>query len=471
MTTSPQRFLLLVAVLAASGPLIANEPAPMAHDASTSATAPLTSTVAPTPGARAMALLGDNHPLPLADRLDKAEALSLEAPDNAEVWAVVGELREAAGRDDDALAAYAKATGLDPTLSSSWHRLGVLRKRDRRDLPGAVMAFNKALEHSQTPATTLNELAVTQAQMGKMADALATWEKALAVDPQWGVLSTNATKAALSLGDKKKAAAFFEQSLAAARFEETGVMIYAEALVKDGRAKDAAAAYARAIAAHPDYPKFRYYRGMALRDSGDKEGAKAEFREAVRIATQTNDAATRGTAQKALFAIEHPKDLDKLVKAEKLVQTVSTNPKTVERDMGAAVKLLDELIAAHPTVWEMRQLRGDAQRRLGHPDHAKFDYEAVLEQVTEQPDALISLALMHRDLGETEASAGYARRAAANAQRDARILVNAGFCLLDAGQCDEAKRAANRARTVYPREVSTEPLDTLDDEIKIRCVQ
>lgn len=465
----PRSFASLLATLLVAGPMMANEPATMTNDAGTTSTAPTTMIVAPTISDHALALLGDGHTTPVAERLAKAEALLLEAPENAEVWAAVGELREAAGREDDALAAYVKATGLDPTLSSSWHRLGILRKRDRRDMAGAIMAFEKALAHSKTPATTLNEMAVTQAQMGRMADALKTWERALAIDPDWGVLPTNATKAALALGDKKKAAAFFEQTLKAARFEETGVMIYGEALVKDGREKDAVAAYARAIAAHPDRPKFRYYRGMALKDTGDREGAKAEFREAIRIATESGDAATRGTAQKALFAIEHPKDLDKLVKAEKLVQTVSTDPKAVQRDMTQAVTILDGLIATHPGVWEMRQLRGDAQRRLGAPDAAKLDYESVIAQVPEQPDALMSLALMHRDLGELEASAGYARRAVANAQRDARVLVNAAFCLLDAGQCDDARRAANRARTVYPREMSTEPLDTLDDEIKTRC--
>lgn len=458
---------MLAAALVATVPASANDPAPA--DSPTSPTASLTMTVAPTPGARALALLGEGNPTPLPERLAKAEALAAEYADNAEVWAAVGELREAAGRDDDALAAHVKATSLDPTLSSSWHRIGVLRKRERRDLPGAVMAFTKALEHSKAPASTLNELAVTLAQQGKMKDAMAAWERALAVDPEWGVLSTNATKAALALGDKKKAAAFFERTLTATRFEETGVMIYAEALVKEGRTKDAVAAYERAIAAHPERAKFRYYRGMALKDMGNKEGAKGDFREAVRLATDAGDAATRGTAQKALFAIEHPKDLDKLVKAEKKVQTVSENPKTVEREMTEAIALLDGLVASHPDVWEMRQLRGDAQRRLGSPDAARRDYESVLAQVPEQPDALMSLALMHRDLALPAESADFARRAMAAAPRDARILVNAGFCLLDAGQCDDAKRAANRARTVYPREVPTDPLDTLDDEIEARC--
>ncbi|MBI5154365.1 tetratricopeptide repeat protein, partial [Candidatus Poribacteria bacterium] len=165
-----------------------------------------------------MQVLGDESRT-AEERLPELEELAIAHPDSPDAWAALGELRMSAGQDGLALDAFNRAVQRDANLYSSWHWIGILNKRGKRDLPAALTAFRKALNAGAPKSREMNEIAVTQAQLGEMEAALATWRLALAEDPAWGVLYANAIKACLALEDEPGARQLFELGLKAERFE------------------------------------------------------------------------------------------------------------------------------------------------------------------------------------------------------------------------------------------------------------
>lgn len=390
-------------------------------------------------------------------------------PDQAEVWAALGELRMQAADDDEALRAFERAVFLDPTLHSAWHWIGILRKREKRDLEGALAAFRKAIEHGAPEAVELNEIGVTLAQLGRMSEALQTWERAIELDPDWGVLYANGLKAAASLGREEKARSLFERSLKAERFEERAVLMWGDHLVRAGRRKEALAAYRTALDAKPANPRIRYYYAATLLEEGDQKKAIEEYRTTLEFSRADGDKTTESVVRKALFALEHRKEMERMLQAEGLIFQVPAKSQDIEKNLRKAVELLDPIVQEHGEFWEPALLRGVALRRLGDHEKARRDFEKVLEAVPEQPNALINMALLFRETANYYNAVEYARRAVDAAPRDPAVLVNAGFVMVDTLRCDEARELAQRVRTIVPEEHLDEALAPLLEELKLKC--
>ncbi|MBX3729635.1 MAG: tetratricopeptide repeat protein [Candidatus Sumerlaeia bacterium] len=416
-----------------------------------------------------------------AMRLLKAEDLDLQGriegvrtivdrhPNRAEGWAALGELRMQAGSDEAALMAFERALQRDPTLHSAWYWTGILKKRGQRDLPGALEAFRQARAHGAPEAVQLNEIAVTLAQLGRMREAYRSWVEALAVSPDWGVLHANALKAALSLGMEDAARGHFESSLKAERFEDQAVLMWGDFLLRSGRKADARKAYELGLERSPESFRIRYYLATVLADEKRKDAALAHFRQVSREARVAGDRETAYIAEKGLFALEHPADLKKLVEAENLLVTVSDDPVKGRKSVEKAVGILTPLIEKHPQLWEARLFRGQGRRMLGESAHARLDFEAVLEAVPDQPNALMNMAMAYRDQRNYYKQVEFARKAVEAAPRDPTILANAGFVLLDADWCEEAAEMLARADAALPAGVQGDPLAPLADAIRTRC--
>lgn len=410
--------------------------------------------------------------MPLDERLTRLEALAESNPKNEYVWAALGETRVAAGADDQALAAFDRAVDVNPDLYSAWHWVGTLNKRQQRDLVRAELAFRQALEKGAPRASTLNELAVTLAMQDRLKDALATWEQAIAADPDWGVLYNNAIKAALGLNNMRKARELFEKSLAAERFEENAVLMWGEHLAGRGRHREAAKEYALALETRPGSNRIRYYYAAALHEAGDKAAGIAEM-EAVRDAsTSPADADTRRAALRSLFAFNHPKeerDFQRAVKLvfDELLAGREPDPKAQLRDLERALKLLDPIAAKFPDFFNARFVRGVAYRMLGRTEEARTELKRALELSPGEPNAHIQYALLLRDLKEYPEAVVHARAATDQSPRDPTILMNAGLIFVDAGNCAGAREMASRVSALVGPGAAT----PLTDEIAIRCPQ
>lgn len=417
--------------------------------------------------------------LPPADKVQALARLAEGHPAEGAVWTAYGEALLEAGDDDGASEAFERAVARDPEIFTAWHWLGVLHKRDRgntESLGRALVAFERSLEAGAPRSRALNEIAVTHALLGDMDRALDVWEQAIAADPGWGVLYANAIKAALALGEEGKARAFFEQSLGAERFEPTAALQWGADRERRGRTGEAMGIYRAALNRAPREPAIRYAYALMLAESGDEERAARELRNAQMLAEESGDEPTGAAARLNLFALQHPRDHKRMMKAEDLVREAMGDPRRAGRNLRRVERELAPVIGSHPSIWEARLLRGIIRRQAGENQAAADDFLAVLEQHPEQPNALINTALVRRDAGDLDAAVEFAARAVESAAGDPFLRINAAFVYLDAGRCDEARAIHEALRPLFRTDDETpsggdDPLEALWLEIEARCPQ
>lgn len=389
----------------------------------------------------AIQLLEDDT-LPLDTRLEVATTLVQRHPGLAEGWAVLGELREESGLDEAALAAFRRAVDLDATLHSAWHWIGILEKRLATGPDGheaALAAFRKALDLGAPKSRGMNEVAVTLVNLGRMDEAHRIWLAALREDPHWGVLYANAANAALNLGRQSEAVRIARDSLGAERFDPRAILVVGNALQADGKQREALELYGEGVRRAPEDPKLRYEFGALLMTIGRTAAAETQLATARSLALASGDEATAAAARLNLFAVQHPRSHERMMRAEALVNEAARPDGYDQRALQRALDLADQVAADHPDLWEALLLRGTALRRMGQADAARVDFQGVLAIQPGQPNALINLAMADRDLGSREAALSRAAEARAAAPRNLFIAVNAAFIHLDFGDCAGAR--------------------------------
>ena len=413
--------------------------------------------------------LRDDPSLPLQTREEIAAALVERFPARAELWAVLGELREEQGSDSAALLAFQRAVALDDSLHSAWHWIGLLERRlatGPDGLEASLAALRKAIDRGMPRAVGLNESASTLARLGRMAEAAALLDQALELDPSWGVLYANAAKVQLELGNLRRAVDLARASLSASRYEQQAVLHVGWVLEESGKVDDALALYGEAVASHPGLPKLRFAFGSALLAKGRRGPASVQLAEALRLAEEQGDLDTANKARVTLFAAEHPEDHKRMIRGEQLLREALERPTRAKGRLEEAVKLMDQVVAAHPDLWEALLQRGAARRQLGQPDAARADFLRVLDHAAGQPDALVNLAMVARDLGDCEDARARASEAAAVAERDPFITLNAALVLAGCGDCAKALELRDRIRGQVPPESSGGLLETLDERLE-----
>jgi tetratricopeptide (TPR) repeat protein len=433
-------------------------------------TSPTLQAIAPaaaSPAEQAMAILSDES-IPIEERRTGILRIVNQHPDVAEAWASYGEALEKMGDREKALLAFTKATQLNPSLYSPWYWIGIIQKRGAPtpDYPKAELAFRRALTEGAPKPQALNELGVSLALQGKMKEAVDCWKEAVTQDPQWGALYNNIMKGAARLNDEELGWKYLDAAIAAERFEESAVMQFGEYLSARGKSSRAVEVYTKAVAAHPDNARIRYYHGVALGESGKKDEAIAQLREATRIAAASTDVSDISQAAEwAIFRIENPKAEKQFQEARKLVFQPEADWSKISGDLEKAVKMLEPLVAKYPDFWNGYFVRGVAYRRLGRAEEAQKDLLKVLELHADEPNTTMELALMKRDQYDFEAAANYAEKAITLAPRDPMFAVNGGLIMIEAGRCDRARELYNKA----VRMVGPENAAILKDQLDVRC--
>jgi arabinofuranosyltransferase len=127
----------------------------------------------------------------LVDRgtLDRADAILSRArtlsPLDPAAIGVAGDLARVRGQEEQATALYLEAARLDPGIAGRMYgNIGIMRAM-RRDWPGAVAWFGKAEALSPGDPMTAFNTGSMYVRMGRMKDARAAFERALAADPRY----------------------------------------------------------------------------------------------------------------------------------------------------------------------------------------------------------------------------------------------------------------------------------------------
>ncbi len=382
----------------------------------------------------------------------RLESLARANPKSPGVREALGRAWERAGDDDRAIAAYQSALALDEHRPEAWLRLGILLKRNQRDPQGAVAALERALALGAPRARALNELGVALAYSGAMEKALRAWEEAIATDPGWGAPYANALKAALSLGDEKRARSLFESgaSKAAERPEASLYIQWSEYLrTRPKKFDEALQAIGRGAAAFPDSAEMTYYQGEVLRSADRAAEARAAYTRAASLDPEGAAGRIAIWARRAMFIMDFPGDEKEFQAcARQYFEALEKGGRDQAKRLEKSLKRLDALVAKHPDFWNAWLLRGGALRRLGRPEEARASLDRTLAIHPAEPNALQELGLLLREQGRAAEGRKALERALQIAPRDPMILMNLALIEGDLGMFDEAEARLARAESL-----------------------
>ncbi len=140
----------------------------------------------------------------------------------------------------------------------------------------AILATSMA--HAETPGEVLNRQGNDLAREGKLREAVAIYDRAVAIEPDYAEPFYNRGKAKLNLKDFQGAIADFDAALKLDPKEADAYNNRAIAKKKSGDLKGAISDYSAALRINPKLYRAYYNRGVARFESGNRSGALADFK-------------------------------------------------------------------------------------------------------------------------------------------------------------------------------------------------
>jgi tetratricopeptide (TPR) repeat protein len=361
------------------------------------------------------------------------------------------------GERGAAEAAYRQALADDPGNAPLIHRIGVLAFQ--RGATSEALAFlGRAVALKADEPTFLSDLGLVQAAGGELAQAVASYDRALALRP--GIAETHCRRAdalrmmarnEVALDDYDAAIALnptFAQAL-----NNRGLVLMAL-----GRRREALASYDIALAFQPAYLLALCNRGRALQELGRMDEAVASYDAALAVSPDCLEALNnRGAALQDLGR------LDQALTSLDAALALSPDYADALNNRGNVLKALgrnDEALAgyaaaidANPGFVEALCNQGFLEWTLGRPGEAVASYDRALAIDSGHVEAhnvrAIALTSLNRPL---DALAGY-DAALALKPDSADALGNKGMLLAELGLLEQAREALERAIDLEPKKV------------------
>jgi tetratricopeptide (TPR) repeat protein len=335
----------------------------------------------------------------------------------------------------------------------------------------------------------LELLGVVLAQQGRAYEALAFFDRAVALRPQAAGTRHNRAQALFSLGRMAEARAELEAVLASSPDLHPAWNLMGSVLAAQGDSK-AEQAYRRALALRPDHPETLYNLGVFFAETGRLEEAIASYRRA--LALRGDFVAAHNNLANALRARSRHEDA-----LTHYAQAVRFDPEFAEgwSNFGAALReagrideaipALERAVALAPQSWsavanlgvaylarnrvepaiacqrralELKPDSAEVLANLGNAlaaaalwDEAEACYAQAIAKVPGYADAHNNLGMLRVERGDTAGAAASFRRALDLRPAFSEATNNLGLLLQEEGRLEEAIELYRRAMEADPR--------------------
>ena len=214
----------------------------------------------------------------LAEARAVYEDILQSAPTHFDALHLLGVLTQQQGNAAEAARLIGAALQAHPQNANdaALYNLGLCQS-DLGDLAAAVTSFRRALDHGAEPLEIHSRLAVALRKLGRMEEALASFDAILALRPKDALTRGNRAVVLQDLGRFAEAMADFNAALA---LKPDAAVIYANRGILrrvQGDLEGAAADFAAAASRRPDAPKYVYNLATALGDLKRYAEADAAF--------------------------------------------------------------------------------------------------------------------------------------------------------------------------------------------------
>jgi protein O-GlcNAc transferase len=287
-----------------------------------------------------------------------------------------------AGRGLEAENAYRSLLATEPRNADALHGLGVLRAQCG-DLAGAAAFIGKSLEVDSKSPTACFHLGVVFDGLGRREEALAAYERATALNPDFAEAHNNRGNALLALGRMQEAIAPFERALALNPGLVGAHYGRGYALLVLGKLAEADAAFERTIAVKPDHVEAHCSRGIALAAMNRKEYALTALSHALALRPDflpALDARSELLNDLGRFG-DSLADADRAVVVDPGHALAHSNRGNALYAIGRleeALAALDRALTLDPGLIKAVCNRGSVNRNMGRLEDALADFERVL---------------------------------------------------------------------------------------------
>ncbi len=324
------------------------------------------------------------------------------------------------GRLDEAENLYSTILAARPGHGDASHFLGLIRFSAGR-FSEALQLIAAAMRAAAPTPTLLVHRGLVLNALNRPADALASFEQAVALDRNCLDAHNNRAVLLAALNRGEEALASCQQALALAP-RDAGVLFNKGNILKElGRREEAVASYDLALAIQPGHAAAWCNRGVTLHELGRFDEALAS--------------------------------LDRAVSAQPDLAEAHSNVGNVLRDLKRheeAVASYDRALTLCPDYPEALSNRGNALSALKRYDEALASYERALAVRPDHAEAWCNRGAALNDLGRYEDALASYGRALALQPDYPEALCNRGATLTELRRYDEAGADYDRALALQP---------------------
>ncbi len=156
-------------------------------------------------------------------------------------------------------------------------------KGESGDYQGAIADYNQAIKIKPDYAYAYNNRGIAKSNLGDNQGAIADYNQAIKIKPDDADAYNNRGLAKSDLGDYQGAIADYNQAIKIKPDYALAYLYRGIAKSNLGDKQGAIADYNQAIKIKPDYADAYYNRGIAKSNLGDKQGAIADYNQAIKI--------------------------------------------------------------------------------------------------------------------------------------------------------------------------------------------
>jgi tetratricopeptide (TPR) repeat protein len=385
--------------------------------------------------------------------MSRSQAKPNTVPDVTALLRQAGEHhRRAEWREAEAL--YRAILQRQPDHFDALHLCGVLMHQCGQPA-AALKLIAAALKANAKAAHAHSNQGLVLAVLDRHAEALASYERAIALKPEYPEALNNRGNALRALGRCEEALASFERAIALRSDYAEAYNNRGNALAALGRGEEALASYDAALALNPRHADALVNRAQVLRTTGRAEDALASLDRALILdAKHATAHALRGGLLRALM---RPQEA-----VASFSQALALKPDDVDalagranthydlKSFGEALADYDRVLALRPDYAEIVNNRGNALRELGRHQEALAAFARAISLKPDYAGAFNNRGNVWLQLNRpAEALADYDRALALEPDyTDA--LVNRGSALQCLDRLDEAAASFDRAIAVLP---------------------
>jgi len=347
-------------------------------------------------------------------------------------------------------------TSADPDFSGGlflWNIGLALAALGRKE--EAIAAYDKALEIKPDYHEAWNNRGTALSDLGRHEEAIAAYDKAIELKPDYDAAWYNRGTALSALGRHEEAIAAYDKALEFKPDLHEAWLNRGNALSALGRHEEAIAAYDKALDIKPNYHEAWTARGVALETLKHYEEAIVSHDQALKVKPDYDLAwYNRGVSLSALGRHE-----EAIAAYDKAIE-IKPDDDAAWYNRGIALDDLvrhEEALASYEKVLEIKPdddaawIRwGNALSDLGRKEEALASYEKVLEIKPDDDTAWGSRGLALDILGRKEEAIESYRRALALDSESIADWFNLGTTFFDLGQTQDAIESFEQAMKIEP---------------------